>query len=76
MSILKPSLIGLMLSSAMSVSAFAQQAPQGPSPTAHSIAAVVNDQVGVAGFGGQNGTAGIVDPESNRVPALYDATHL
>ncbi|MEL6686254.1 MAG: peptidylprolyl isomerase [Pseudomonadota bacterium] len=45
MSLLKSSLIGLALSSAVYVSAFAQQAPRGPSPTAHSIAAVVNDDI-------------------------------
>ena len=45
MSVLKSSLLGLALSSALSVGAWAQQGPQGPSITAHSIAAVVNDDI-------------------------------
>lgn len=45
MSVLKSSLLGLALTSALSTGAFAQQGPQGPSITAHSIAAVVNDDI-------------------------------
>ena len=45
MSVLKSSLLGLAVSSALSASTLAQQAPQGPSITAHSIAAVVNDDI-------------------------------
>ena len=45
MSVLKSSLLGLALSTALSASTLAQQAPQGPSITAHSIAAVVNDDI-------------------------------
>lgn len=45
MAIVKSTLSGLALAATLSVGSFAQQAPQGPSIAAHSIAAVVNDDI-------------------------------